>query len=57
MLSRLLPFRASMPMAEQPEALVVAKAIDAEQQAIAVAVSAATVLSIEVQSVTWAIDY
>ncbi len=57
MLLRLLPFRASMPMAEQPEALVVAEAIDAEQQAIAVAVSAAIVLSIEVQSVTWATDY
>ena len=46
-----------MPMAEQPEGLVVAKAIDAEQQAIVAAVSAATVLSIEVQSVTWATDY
>lgn len=52
MLWRLLPSRASMQMAEQPEALVVAVVIDAEQQAIAVAVFAATKLSIEVQSVT-----
>lgn len=55
--SRLLPFRASLPMAEPLEALVVAEAIDAERQAIAVAVSTVIELSIEKPSVTWVADY
>lgn len=55
--SRLLPFRASLPMAEPLEGQVVAEAINAERQAIVVAVSVVTELSVEEPSVTWVADY